>query len=242
MKTYSTHRDAKGKYCAYNVHKTKDIIAVLLVSFITILPAYCAKQMQRNIIKPAHAQEIATTSTPAIPQEFCITVRHSRWCALSEETLEKMLNNEIKWIDEQAPSELKTQEVIKITAKTGVINNYDIRSYATDPEHEIKVENILKKIGNMQDAEQINDYIKARYPTSPITGEMIIQASKKHKVPPEIMMAIMQQDSSLGTTGLGARTKNPGNVGNDDSGRIKHYASWADGVDAVAKWLSKHKI
>ncbi len=45
---------------------------------------------------------------------------------------------------------------------------------------------------------------------------MVINAAQEHHVPPEYLLAMMINDSSLGTAGKGVRTKNPGNVGNDD--------------------------
>ena len=35
---------------------------------------------------------------------------------------------------------------------------------------------------------------------------------------------------------------NPGNVGNTDTGATRTYASWQEGVDAVASWLNNHRI
>ena len=81
-------------------------------------------------------------------------------------------------------------------------------------------------------------YIKSKFPKSPITGDMVYSASEKYNVPVKLIVAIMQQDSGLGTTGLGSRTFNPGNVANNDSKNIQKYKTWNEGVNAVAKWLS----
>lgn len=120
-------------------------------------------------------------------------------------------------------------------------NAYDISSYATDPNHEIAVQNLINGMGQFKSASDIDNYIKSKYPNSPITGTMIQSAAQKFGVSWEAMTAIMEQDSSLGTAGKGARTFNPGNVGNDDSGNIRNYGNWQSGVDAVAQWLSNHK-
>jgi hypothetical protein len=69
---------------------------------------------------------------------------------------------------------------------------------------------------------------------------MIINSAQKYGVDPALMVAIMQQDSQLGTKGLAVRTFNPGNVGNTGSA-IKNMGSWDKGVDSVAQWLSTHK-
>lgn len=127
-------------------------------------------------------------------------------------------------------------------ARTGkVVGGYDISSYATDPLHEDKVSNILQNIGKMTDLSQVSSYIKSKYPTSPITAQMISQTSQKYGVPWEMLIAMMEQDSSLGTKGKATRTFNPGNVGNDDSGNLRNYGTWQAGVDAVGDWLARHK-
>jgi hypothetical protein len=57
-----------------------------------------------------------------------------------------------------------------------------------------------------------------------------------------MILAIMQQDSTFGTAGKAVRTKNPGNVGNTDSGATKAFRDWQEGVMAVAQNLAKRKI
>ena len=121
------------------------------------------------------------------------------------------------------------------------IGGFDISTYATDPNHEASVASILNNIGQFTTIDQVDQYIKQVAPGSPVTGEMISKASEKYGVPWEMMVAMMQQDSNLGTAGKGARTFNPGNVGNTDSGAERNYGSWQAGVDAVGNWLSKHR-
>lgn len=124
----------------------------------------------------------------------------------------------------------------------GIVNGFDISSYATDPNHEKAVASIITNIGKFNTIQDVDNYIQQKYPGSPITGQMISQASAKNRVPWEMLVAMMEQDSSLGTKGKGARTFNPGNVGNDDSGNVRNYGSWQAGVDAVGKWLAKHQV
>lgn len=122
-----------------------------------------------------------------------------------------------------------------------VLGEYDITSYATDPLHEEKVMNILSKMPVMDTTEKIESYIRGKYLSSPLTGEMVMSASLAYNVDTRLMIAMMEQDSSLGTAGLAVRTLNPGNVGNDDAGNIRTYASWQEGVTAVAEWLNRHR-
>lgn len=127
-------------------------------------------------------------------------------------------------------------------ASKEIVAGYDITSYATDPTHGKKVQAIFSRIPNVMDDTQVDDYIKKIAPNSPITGADVVNASNKYGVDPRMIIAIMEQDSTLGTKGKAVRTRNPGNVGNTDSGATQTYGSWSEGVDAVAKNLMKRKI
>jgi hypothetical protein len=117
---------------------------------------------------------------------------------------------------------------------------YDITRYATAPSHETKILNILKKMPKMRSPVDVERYIKRKFPKSPLTGEMVTRSATRHGVSVYLLLAIMQQDSGLGTTGKGARSRNPGNVGTY-GGKVRVYPTWQKGVEAVAKWLKKHK-
>lgn len=129
----------------------------------------------------------------------------------------------------------------------GIINtengDYDISKWATDPNHETAIKNIYGRMADIdvQDAETAQAIITQLSPKSPITGEMVMGAAKKYGGDPKLIIAMMMQDSSLGTAGKAVRTMNPGNVGNDDSENGRAYASWSNGVYAVADLLSKFK-
>jgi hypothetical protein len=126
----------------------------------------------------------------------------------------------------------------------GIIYGFDITKYATDPDHEVRIAAMAKKI-NVLVVDQIDKYITSRAPNSPITGAMIYEAANKYNLGSggiSVMVALMQNDSMFGTKGKGSRSHNPGNVGNDDTGAIKDWGTWEKGVDAVAKWLFKHRV
>lgn len=123
-----------------------------------------------------------------------------------------------------------------------VLGDYDITPYATDPLHEEKIMNILSKMGVMDSAEKIDAYIQGKYWGSPVTGEMVMNAAEAYAVDARLMIAIMEQDSSMGTAGKAVWTLNPGNVGNNDAGDTVTYESWQEGVTAVARWLSRHRV
>ncbi len=118
---------------------------------------------------------------------------------------------------------------------------YDLSTYATDPNHAAAIQKILNKIGKLETPQDITNYIKSVDPNSPITADMIMQASQKYGVGWEELIALMQQESQLGTAGVGSKTNNPGNVGNEDSGKTTKLNSWQDGVNAAAEQLAKRK-
>lgn len=123
-----------------------------------------------------------------------------------------------------------------------VLAGYDIGPYATGSDHEQVVAQIYSSLlsKNFSTADSITQYMKSRYPSTPLTGEMILDSAKRASVDAKLMMALMQKDSWYGTAGKG-RAHNPGNVGNDDSGRTVDYGTWEKGVDAVADWLARHR-
>lgn len=120
------------------------------------------------------------------------------------------------------------------------LNEYDIEPYATDPLHEQKIADILSYMGSMDSAEAIDAYINSEAISSPVTGAMVLTSAQAYAVDARLMLAIMEQDSRFGTAGIAIATLNPGNVGNTGMA-TRTYASWADGVAAVAEWLSRHR-
>lgn len=123
-----------------------------------------------------------------------------------------------------------------------VIGDVDIAKWATDPDHEKKVTKIYGSIPATSTPNEINSYIREKFPKSAITGKDVYQAAKRHGIDPKLLLAMMQQDSSMGTAGLGKKTNNPANVGNDDDGNIRRFKSMREGVDAAAALLAKYKV
>ena len=132
---------------------------------------------------------------------------------------------------------------------TACLEEFDITRYATAPKHEASIVGHLEKMGFMDSPEKIQAYIDENsLEKCFVTGEMVWRSANKHSVDARLMLAIMHQDSHFGTArnkdgspSKAMRTKNPGNVGNDDPGRLFNFKTWDEGVDAVAKWLKKNR-
>jgi len=123
---------------------------------------------------------------------------------------------------------------------SAIVNGYDISAYATDPLHEQKIQSIVSSLPSLLIEEEIDNYIQSIALGSFVSGDMVLEAANTYNVDIPLLVAIMQNDSSFGTAGVGARTNNPGNVGN--TGYEEHsYPTWRDGVLAVAEWLSNHR-
>ena len=135
----------------------------------------------------------------------------------------------------------RLRNLSKPQQESKIVGGFDISSYATDPNHEASVAKIAASAPPELDVSKITSYIQSVAPDSPITGEMVVNSAKKFDVDHKVLLALMQQDSAFGTKGKGSRTHNPGNVGNDDTGREVDYGSWEAGVDAVAGWLSRNR-
>jgi hypothetical protein len=125
--------------------------------------------------------------------------------------------------------------------KHKVIGGYDLKRCAEDPGHTAGVADIYAQTAQVKDASTAESIIKSVSPDSPITGKMIFDAADKHKVDPGLLLALFQWESSYGTKGLAAKTRNPGNIGGDSPTKEFYYDKWDDGVAATAKWLAKHR-
>jgi len=136
---------------------------------------------------------------------------------------------------------MKMQTNVISNGSTACMSEYDISTYATDPLHEQKIADILSFMGPMISPEVIDAYIDTEAIASPLTGAMILSAAQQYNVDVRLLMALMELDSRFGTAGVAVDTMNPGNVGNTGTA-IKYYASWQDGVLAVAAWLNRHRI
>lgn len=123
-----------------------------------------------------------------------------------------------------------------------ILDGVDISPWATDPHHEQGVANIHQSLPDFSSPKDIHKYITTQFPKSTIKGVDIADAASRYKVNPKLLLSILQQDSSLGTKGLGKKTNNPGNVGNDDAGRIRRFKSMREGVMAAAALLAKMKV
>lgn len=129
----------------------------------------------------------------------------------------------------------------------------DVSPWATAPQHEAAMDSTYTSLTKQIDTsvkdkptlvKSIDDYISSYSDgKSPLVGkgEAIVDIATKYNVDPNLLISIMQVDSSLGQAGKAVDTKNPGNFGNDDAGNTKTFGTWEEGIEAIAKQLSLYR-
>lgn len=135
------------------------------------------------------------------------------------------------------PTSVNKSKIISAGGKT-----FDFSTYATDPNWGNAVNNKLSQIGKFNSLDDVSAYIKKRAPNSPVTAQMVAATSQKYGLPWELIVALADHESGLGTLGAGARTFNPGNVGNVDSGATKNMGDWQTGLDAMGAQIARRAI
>lgn len=128
-----------------------------------------------------------------------------------------------------------------------VVGGYDLTNYAggssATGDYGQKVNSIYQNMPEINNPQDIQSYINSVSGNSPITGQMVMNASAEYGVDPKVMLSIMQQESSMGTTGMATSTYNPGNIGNNsDTGKETDYGNWQAGVNALAQNLSERNL
>lgn len=121
---------------------------------------------------------------------------------------------------------------------------YNLSTYATDPNYANKLTPIVQNISSEVQSygpQGLQSYVASVAPNAPITGAMIAATSTKYGVDPRVLTGMLQLESNFGTKGAGAKTMNPGNVGNTDSGATQHFPSWQAGLDAMGNELAIRK-
>lgn len=122
-----------------------------------------------------------------------------------------------------------------------VLNEYDLSTYATDPDYEKKINSILDQIGELSVVDDIETHIQSVVSGAPVTGQMVMNSATKYAISVRLLTAMLELESRFGTAGVGASTNNPGNVGNTGTD-TQTFGSWQEGVEAVAEWLSRHRV
>lgn len=100
------------------------------------------------------------------------------------------------------------------------------------PEMDLEVGNFIPtRNGGIDDFLRVNgaEFVKE-------AGDLFRASGTLHAVSPELLVCIAQADSSLGNALKS--TNNIGNVGNNDSGNVVHYASLNSAISAIGSVLN----
>ena len=203
-------------------------------------------QMTQNkltILTTARGQAVASgdlQQVNSIDQEILDTQNTFSQLSILSEATQTAAQSNTSVADLVASGVSAMQQVpLQGPSASAIINGYNISAYATDTLYEQKIQTILNGMPIFASEEAIDAYIQSVAPGSPVTAMMVVAAVQQYGVDQNLLLAIMQNDSSFGTLGVGARTNNPGNVGNTGSAE-QSFPSWDEGVLAVAEWLSRH--
>ena len=142
---------------------------------------------------------------------------------------------------------------------SGGTGSYDLSTYNLDPNYSNTINSISSQIGSIASSKDAQTYISQVNPTSPITGEMVMNASNHYGIDPTTMMALMQQESGFGTSPVATKNNNVGGItwtqayqdahpGSSkggarppaEGGNYVHFNSLQDGVNAQAQWLANN--
>lgn len=116
------------------------------------------------------------------------------------------------------------------------------KPYATDPNYASEVENMYTQIQRsspIPTAQSIDQFIQSHVGgKGNVSGQMIMSAAAQYQIDPNALAAVLGHESGFGTAGAGAKTMNPGNVGNTGTS-TRNYNSWQAGVNAAAYELAR---
>lgn len=106
------------------------------------------------------------------------------------------------------------------------------------------VQKCLSDMGDIESPQELDAYLHHVAPRTPLTGNMFFAAARKYGIPVELTVAVAQAESSFcggDQSGLTCRTQNVGNYGNMDDGSSKTFATWEDGIDAMAGKIARSR-
>ena len=146
-----------------------------------------------------------------------------------------------------------------ITSQSG--KSYDLSTFAVDPRQPQAVQNILDNIGKFETIEDIDTYIQSNKSDSPITGQMIANASTDFGIGWEELTALIQHEALLGTSSVSLKNNNPAGITWSQSYQASHpnvtkgtarpsaeggnyvkFPTLQEGVNSVAEQLGRRAI
>jgi len=138
-------------------------------------------------------------------------------------------------------------------------NSYDLSTYATDPNHISAINRILTNMGKLNSPEDVTNYI-SQTSGSPLSYDIIKNASEKYGIGWEELLGLMKQESGLATSNVSMTNNNPAGITWSQSYQNNHpeaskgsarpqgeggnyvkFKTLQDGVNATAEQLANRK-
>lgn len=142
------------------------------------------------------------------------------------------------------------------TDKSKVILGYDFTSYATDPEWGLTVKSIIAGMPELTTIADINAYLPQNSVLSG-KGSEIMEVAKEYGISPQLLIAMIQHESVLGTSNVARSNNNFGGVTwnsnypeemkgtarpSREGGNYVKFATTRDGIESMAYNISRRKI
>lgn len=132
----------------------------------------------------------------------------------------------------------------KYSGPKRTIGNLDLetKQYATNPEHIRSIKSIYSDVKDYDVKQMEEEFKRLGSPLQYLTDQLDV-ALKHYGITPGEFIAVVRQDSGAGTSGWRAIiNKNPGNVGNVDSGSNTKFDTWIEGSVAAIRNLAERKV
>ena len=228
-----------------SINKNQAIIICIVGAIAMIAFANYTEQTKTSLNKPAITAEASFEDLRSKKQKELDELKKlDEINKLKKESKE----TEIKNLEIQS----KIDELETGLKVTGLENN------EPSPQNPVKaivqtVANIIKQddpteLPKEATVEQIQAYINKYFATSPVSAQMIFEASHKTKIPAGFILAVGHNESHMGTKGRAVQTQNPFNVGNVTAGdRLPTdcslfsncLSSWQEGLDSFTSLISR---
>jgi len=190
--------------------------------------------------KEAQAQDDETKSNNDTKKELEEKTDEDREEVIVSRSFEgKQIEVDVNDLDELK----RIYQVNKDWGEKATIGDIDLTThkYATNPDHVKSISQIYEQVGEYTIEEMENEFKRLGSQLQYIT-EDLEEILTHFDITPGEFIAVVRQDSGAGTTGAGAKTKNPGNIGNVDDGSTIQFGTWIEGSTAAIRNLAERKV
>ena len=127
-----------------------------------------------------------------------------------------------------------------------VFKGVDFSHYAADPiAHVAQLKSLVNEMPNVKGPKDMDLWLQKKAWKSPITGDMVYSAANKWKIDPQLLLAVVSNDTHAGGNPYMPGNINAGNVGtysNKGVNYVRNYKDWQSSLDGAAMFLSQSRL